>query len=64
MSSHDIKKAIEAEFGPCESKILCSDGQVRVMEFNNGSQIILAAARHGKKTATIYTFFANVGEED
>lgn len=66
MSGYAIKKAVEEHFGPCkQGRIFYSPDDVRVMEFDcENGQRVLAASPAGKQSATLYTFFANVGEQD
>lgn len=66
MSGYAIKKAVEEHFGPCkQGRIFSAPGDVPVMEFDcENGQRVLAVSPAGKQSATLYTFFANVGEED
>ena len=65
MSTHDIKKAIEAEFGHSEQVGSYDEPHGRVIVYQTHSgQRILAATKHGKKEAWVYTFYKTIGKED
>jgi len=66
MSGYAIKKAVEANFGPCkQGRIFYSPDDVRVMEFDcEIGQRVLAVSPAGKQEAALYVFYANIGEDE